>query len=130
MKESSSARRLAENEVIFRKANEAVQKDLHRLYKTAKEEGYDDLYRETEAPLHFYCECADEKCRQRIIMPPSKYTELHNSRTRFVIKHGHQVPEIERVVLKEKQYTVVDKMLTPPANAGKLHPTKLKNTKK
>jgi hypothetical protein len=133
MKPTPSERRLAENEVVFREANEQVQEGMTRLRKSAKAGGFDDLYQnksgEQETPLHFYCECADEKCRQRIIMTPSKFKELHSSSTRFVIKPGHQVPEVERVILEDKQFMVVDKMVTPPRHGDKLNPTKLDNTK-
>jgi hypothetical protein len=131
MGESLSDRRMAENEVVFREANERVQQGLQKLHEKAKTEGFDDIYDkgEPETPLHFYCECADEKCRKRVVLLPSMYRQLHTSKTRFIILPGHETPSIERVIKREKDYMIVDKFVTPPDNATDLHPTDLEHSK-
>lgn len=114
MPESPADRRRAENEVMFRQENERVQKFVQERSVARKRR---------EPKLHFYCECFDENCRERIIMTPAKYQRLHDNRSRFVIKPGHRDGKIERVVRAEPEYLVIEKYMTPPDNANKLNRT-------
>lgn len=129
MSDDFSPRRLAENEVVFRQRNEKITKDLEALQKTAEAEGHDAIAQnaknDSEVPLHFYCECSDEKCRQRIILKPKEYRELHANSSQFIIVPGHRVPEVERVVATTDQYHVIEKYMTPPESAEQLNPTPL-----
>ncbi len=125
MSASVSQQHLAENEVMFRKHNERINKALEKLAKAATADG-NTLSKHTNLPLHFYCECSDEKCRKRIIIKPSEYKELHKNSSQFLILPGHRVASIERIVQETPNYMVVEKYLTPPKNA-KLHPTDLNN---
>lgn len=128
MSESLSERRLAENQVIFRQSNEQVQMELEKLRKTAEAEGRDSLLPDIDMPLHFYCECSDEKCRQRIILKSSEYKALHQNSSQFILIPGHSIPELERTVKATDQYIVVEKYKTPPATNGKLNITDLDHT--
>lgn len=69
MKEKRSERRMAENEAIFRLRNEQVQQGVKELHAMAENEGHQSLLAKRNAPLHFYCECADEACSKRVIIP-------------------------------------------------------------
>lgn len=114
MPESLSDRRRAENEVFFRQENERVRKFVE---ERSAERG-------RRAPkLHFYCECHDEDCRERIVMTPTKYQRLHQNSSQFIIIPGHRNPNIERLVRAEPEYVVVEKYMTPPARATKLNNT-------
>lgn len=126
MKSSTPARHLAENEVIFRQYNERITKRLEKLVKQATQEG-NSLGKHADLPLHFYCECADEKCSQRVVIKPSEYKQLHKNRSQFLILPGHRVASIERVVFKLPEYMVVEKYLTPSRKDSSLHPTDLSN---
>lgn len=125
MSESLSERRLAENQVIFRKSNEQVQKNLEKLRDTAQAEGRESLLPEVDMPLHFFCECSDEKCRQRIILKPSEYKDLHQNTSQFILIPGHNLPELERTLQATDKYIVVEKYKTPPKNTGELNTTDL-----
>ena len=125
MSKSHSKRRLAENEVIFRQANESVRQGLDELKKKAEKEG--DVVSEDDMPLYFYCECSDESCRKRILLRPSKHKKLHQNSSQFVVLPGHEVREVERVRIETKAYMVVEKYMTPPKKAGKLKPTDVDN---
>ncbi len=116
MSEPISTRRLIENEVVFRKSNERAQKLMQK--RNSSKDG-------KEVSLHFYCECANEDCRDRVVLTPSRYQELHINRKRFVIKKGHDVKTIERVINNQSQYSVVEKYLKPPETAMKLQRTSL-----
>lgn len=124
MADSLSEKKLAENEVIFRQANEKVQKGLKELRDMAATNGQTGLYSYKDTPLHYYCECADEDCRQRIVMTSSKYNELHQNSSQFILLPGHEIPSIERIMVREQDYIVVEKFITPPKKAVKLNRTK------
>lgn len=126
MKESASKRNLAENEVIFRQANEQIFKKLQELDRKVVADGHSlDLMLTEDIPLHFYCECSNDKCRERVEITPSQYQALHKNSSQFVVLPGHQVAKIERVVREESGYLVVEKFLTPPKKARKLNSTDL-----
>lgn len=127
MNDLLSEQRQIDNEVVFRQANERVQSALAELKSMAKTEHYNYLPKQSDAPIHFYCECSDENCKKRIIIKPSLYKEIHTSRKRFLIKPSHGVPSIERIVFKESAYTVVEKFTTPPETAEKLQVTNIVN---
>lgn len=123
-----SLQRLAENEVIFRNHNEAVQKGLDEVKKIAVEEGQQYLVKKVEEPLHFYCECADENCRKRIRIILKEYKKLHDNRSRFIVIPGHNVLGLEKIVRRKAEYWVVEKFIKPPKTAKKLNATLINNS--
>lgn len=127
-----SVRRLAENQVVFRQRNEQVSKDLAALKQKAESEGHDVIAQNIEdnldKPLHFYCECSDENCRQRIVLKPNEYNDLRQNSSQFLIISGYEVPQIERVVFKRDNFVVVEKFETPPQAADELNSTDLGNS--
>jgi hypothetical protein len=127
MSETFSEHRMAENEVIFREYNESVQKGFDELKKIAQEENDKWSIPQSDTPVHFYCECSDENCRERVILLPSRYAEIHKRRDRFVVIPGHQTKTIERVIHKETGYYVVEKLVTPPESASGLQKTDVNN---
>lgn len=127
MDKKLSERRQIENEVVFRQANEQIQKRLDKLTEMAKEEGYTSLPDKPAQPLQFYCECSDENCKERIALKLDMYNDLHNNRKQFLIKPDHEVASIERIVLKDSNYTVVEKFTKPPEKATQLWRTHIVN---
>ena len=119
--------RLAENEAVFREHNEKVQKDLAHLKESAKKEGHADLFDEGDTPLHFLCECSDENCTKRVVVKPSRYTEIHRNRNRFIIAPSHAVSAVERVVVKEDGYNIVEKDINAPESPDQLKSTPINN---
>jgi hypothetical protein len=125
MNQSLSEKRWAENEVIFRQANERVTKELAAVKTLAEEDGQQDLVKGIDdITLHFYCECADDKCHERVPLTPKEYTQQHHNKSRFILIPGHQIPSIERVVFEDDNYIVVEKYMTPPDKVEKLNHTK------
>lgn len=127
MNKALSLRRLVENEVYFRQRNEHVVDGFKKLAEVAKEEGQDGYLPDMQIPIHFYCECADEKCRKRVKMTPKKYAQLHKNRSQFVILPTHNVPEVERIRQTEKNYLLVEKYDTPPKKVNTTKSTDLNN---
>jgi len=113
-KVKKSERRMAENEVVFRMLNEQVEKDFDKIKKVSEAAGLegDEYPTQDNTPLHFYCECFDENCEDRIIMKPEEYAEIHEERDRFIIIAKHNAEEIETVVRREESYWVVNKNFT------------------
>lgn len=126
MSEPPSERRLTENEVVFRKANQQVQSQLASLQNSDRSEGISSLV--SDEPIYFYCECSNEKCRERIKLRPSKSKELHRNSSRFFLLPGHNVPSIERIIMSTPEYIVVEKFMTPPPDTGELDVTITDNT--
>lgn len=102
-------RRQIENEMIFRRVNEKVGDDLDALDAQHIEDNNPDLIRTSDLLLHFKCECSDEDCDARIPIRLSIYRKIHENRDAFIIKLKHQVKEIEKVILTEDIYSVVEK---------------------
>lgn len=98
-----SERRLKENEVIFQQANKGVAEFVQ------------EATGESNPVIRFYCECSNMDCRQRIPLTAQKYTELHQNKRQFIAIAGHEMPEIEKVVLNGPGYTVVEKFGEVPS---------------
>jgi hypothetical protein len=109
MKMPISERRQIENEMIFRRVNEAVGIGLDSLDAMHIADGNPDLVRTDDVLLEFKCECSDENCDARIPIQLSVYQKIHLNRDRFIIKLKHQVNAIEKVILTEAGYSVVEK---------------------
>lgn len=119
---------MAENEVYFRQLNENVEEGFKTLVQLASEIGQEELIRENDTPLHFYCECSDENCRERIKVKPSEYRKIHDDRNRFIVVAEHDVAKVEKVVRKNDRYWVVQKILDLPESVPSLNYTGLQNT--
>lgn len=125
---SSYKRKLVENEVMFREYNQRVGNGFSELEAIASEDQQTELLKRIDFNLQFYCECADEKCTDRISLKPSTYEKLHKNRSRFIIAPGHIVDEIEHRVKSTAGYEVVEKNITPPKHADGLNATNLHNS--
>lgn len=130
MQATPSERRLAENEAVFRKLNEQVHIGFEETNRLAREDNQPEFhvsYQRFNRPLHFYCECSDEKCAKRIRISVGEYQRIHESRDRFIVVPEHDVEHIEKIIDKNDDYWTVEKNFTPPESANTLHPTPLQN---
>lgn len=91
------ARRLALNEALFRRVN-------RRIAGTA------EAWDVADEPIDFYCECADPRCIERIAMPGTVFERVHAAPAQFILRAGHQIEAIERVVERHSGYLVVRKL--------------------
>jgi hypothetical protein len=87
--------RLAENEVLARKVNEAIERGVWPG--------------EEHDPVHFRCECARRDCSQPIELTLAEYELVRENARRFVVATGHDMPELENVVERRENYVVVEK---------------------
>ena len=89
--------RAAINQSTFREINESLEKF---------NQGVSDVI-----PVgDFVCECADTDCTARIGLSIAEYEQVRSVSTYFAVRHGHIVPEAERIVSTHVGYTVVEKI--------------------
>jgi hypothetical protein len=97
---SESEERLARNEAIFREINERVRSLQERF-------GPEDP---TTAYEEFLCECGDQMCVERVKLTVSEYESVRAEPNQFVVRPGHSLPAVERVVTENDRYVVVVKL--------------------
>jgi hypothetical protein len=68
------------------------------------------------------CECADVGCALPVSLTRVEYERIRASPTRFIVKPGHVVPDGERVVEQQADFTVVEKLDEGAAIAARLDP--------
>lgn len=130
MKISDAERKQIENEMIFRRVNEAVIKNLLDLDKKHTEDKNLHLLWDQAILLQFKCECSDEKCEIRIPLTLKDYQKIHTNRDTFIVKPRHQVEPIEKIVREEEAYTVVKKNNRTAEPGDELNVTAIDNSKK
>lgn len=92
--------RVAENEVIFRRANEEIEEVAEKLDESL-----------TVRLIPFLCECADRRCTQIIRLLLREYEDVRASPRRFVIVSGHEMTlEDEQVIARSDRFTIVEKV--------------------
>jgi hypothetical protein len=92
------ARRIAENEALFRDLNEEVGAVAHTFSLAGETRTFD-----------FLCECGDPACAQRVPVMLTKYEELRTSPLHFVVVPGHEITDVERVIETTPAYSVIEK---------------------
>lgn len=123
-----SERRQIENEMIFRRVNETVGDKLDSLDAMHIEDDNPELIWDDAILLSFKCECSDEDCNKRIPIKLSVYKKIHENRDAFIIKLKHQVNEIEKVILTEDNYSVVEKNNSTAEPNDTLNKTSIDNS--
>jgi hypothetical protein len=91
---STRDRRLTENEVLFRQANEQAAREA--------------LRGDVPTELGVVCECTDRDCRQTLTMSTAEYEWLRQNPSRFVVLPGHEAPAVEQVVERFDGYVIVE----------------------
>ena len=87
--------RLAENEAMFRTANERMAEwEEHHI---------------NEAEELYFCECADPECRQKVPLQRSDYEQVRANPCHFFIAPGHEIPDVETVIETRQEWVVIEK---------------------
>jgi hypothetical protein len=89
--------RVARNDVIFREANEGIQQAAST---------HDVLER-----IPFICECADESCRELLVLSMDEYEEIRANPRHFLNAPGHvrAAQGAAEVVNDRGRYEIVEK---------------------
>jgi len=88
-------RRIAENESLFRAANERIADWEERAREDATEP--------------YFCECADPDCDQKVELRAADYERVRSESNRFFVVPGHEIPDVERVVESHEAWAVIEK---------------------
>jgi hypothetical protein len=99
MDEEMRFRRLAENELVLKEANEEIERE-------AQEEASEGGIRDPE--LEFFCACGRPDCDAKLLLTLSEY-EAASKPDQFIVAPGHDNPQIEQVVETKDRYLVVEK---------------------
>jgi hypothetical protein len=86
--------RAVRNEALFREVNERLE-ELHE--------------RSEDGVGEFVCECADELCTERLVVPLVTYERVRSNPRRFLVAPGHERPELGQAVDQGNGFVVVEK---------------------
>ena len=90
------ARRIAENEILFREVNERVQ-ELDARFTSP-------------STFEIVCECGEDTCFERIEIERGEYEAVRAAGVLFAVVPGHEAEDVERVVEQQDSYKVVEKL--------------------
>jgi hypothetical protein len=88
-------RRLSDNEGLYRKVNEAIERGLWPG--------------EGQELVRFRCECARLSCSATVAMTVGDYEAVRAASRHFLICPGHELAEVDVVVQRHDAYLVVEK---------------------
>jgi hypothetical protein len=91
---SEQGDRLARNEAMFRSVNERVEEVV--------QPGPDE-------EIDFLCECGNAECTGKVTLTRREYEQVRSDATQFAVVSGHEIPEIEQIVLRTDRFLVVRK---------------------
>lgn len=98
--------RLAENEAAFRDVNESLR------YVAAQGTA-------TVPTMRLVCECGDAGCSDFLDVTPTEYQEVRAIPTHFIVRLGHVAPDVERLVLENDRFAIVEKRPGEPADVAR-----------
>lgn len=90
------ARRVVHNEALFRQVNETIE-DLN--------EGMGEL----TGDFAVVCECGELACMEQILVEKAAYERARSNPVWFLVKPGHELPDVEHVVRTGEGYVMVEK---------------------
>jgi hypothetical protein len=96
------AERIGLNEAVFRDVNERVR---------SINEGFGGRLENAE----FVCECGYASCTERVRIDLTVYESIRADPTCFIVKDGHEIPDVEDVVDRHEGFLVVQKKAGDPA---------------
>jgi hypothetical protein len=100
-------RRVAKNESLFRRANEAIGRGLWP--------------EQEDSVIRFRCECATQ-CGLPVELSHREYERIRQNGRRFIVLEGHEMPGMEDVVERHGDWSVVQKTGTGGEVAEDLDP--------
>jgi len=100
------ARRVGENEALFRAVNEQVH-------------GVNESFAVVGEALTIVCECGRSECMERLELAMAEYEALRAEPTHFAFVPGHEEPDVETVVERRSGYWIVQKRAGGPASLAR-----------
>jgi hypothetical protein len=91
---SESLDRLASNQALFREVND-------RIVAMAP----------SDDAVAFLCECSDTECVSTAALSFDEYRRIRSNPAWFIVRPGHEVLAIERVISEADGYAIVERMV-------------------
>jgi hypothetical protein len=99
-------RRIGENEALYRAVNERIE-DLNETFGMITES------------MTVVCECASLECAEQIELPIPEYERVREDATQFVVRPGHEVPDVESVLEQHEEWLLIRKDPGEPARLAR-----------
>ena len=90
------AARVVRNEALYRQVNERI-------------EGLNSAFGGQGDDFGVVCECGTLECAEQVRVPREVYEQTRADAHQFVVVPGHEVPDLETVVLSTDEYLIVHK---------------------
>jgi hypothetical protein len=100
------ARKIGENEALFRSVNERI-------------EGLSETFSVEADSIRIVCECGDRECVEQLEVSVGEYENVRADPSLFIIAPGHEMAGAERVVGRHERYWVVSKQQGEPARIAR-----------
>lgn len=88
--------RYVRNEWLFRDVNERIAEVNEKF--------------EVEGETEFLCECGQQACLETLLLTRAQYEAVRAAGRRFIVVPGHEDARVERVVQREPDFLVVEKI--------------------
>lgn len=95
-REDEQARRIGENQALYRQVNERIEELNESLGSFS-------------GVFEIMCECGDLGCTEMVSVPHDLYEHVRKSSARFITKPGHEIVDVEHVVERHEAFVVVEK---------------------
>jgi hypothetical protein len=92
---SQREERIAQNEAMFREANQRAH-------------AWDERHLDREIELYF-CECAKPGCREKVSLRDADYERVRSDPRLFVVVSGHELPDVETVIERHEGWSIIEK---------------------
>jgi len=100
------ARRIGENEAVYRAVNEKIQ-SLNESFGTLAES------------MTIVCECGNLSCAEQIRVDPGTYERVRSDPTQFVVVPGHEIEDVEEVLERHDAYAILRKLPGTPERVAR-----------
>lgn len=64
---------------------------------------------DTSEPVGFLCECGDRDCIDVLELGVADYEAIRSVPNRFLVRQGHELPDVDDVVARVNGYVIVEK---------------------
>lgn len=95
-REDEQARRVGENQALYRQINERLEE-------------LNDSLGSVSGVFSILCECGDLDCADQVEVPRDAYEATRRYEARFILKPGHEIDEVEHILERHDEYTIVEK---------------------
>jgi hypothetical protein len=100
------ARRMGENEALYRSINEKIE-SLNESFGVVAE------------TMAVVCECGRLECAEQIELDLPTYEHVRADPTHFVVLPGHEEPDVETIIERHGNFNVVRKRPGGPAEIAR-----------